>query len=288
MHRGVVFPQTQMPPDRQAIRDFVVAADELGYDHMLAYDHVLGAIPEQHVGWSGPYDHSHPFHEPLVLFGHISALAPKMELVTGVLVLPQRQTALVAKQAVLIDLLTHGRFRLGVGVGWNPVEYHALGQDFRTRGARLEEQVELLRALWTAPIIAFEGEFHDVRGVALRPLPIQRPIPIWFGTNSTPKTLARVGRIGDGWIVQGLPDDDRRRDLETILEARSASARAHDGLGVQGRVNVAELDADQIATESERWRALGATHLAVNTMRTAGVATLDEHLASLQRAADAL
>src|SRR5579859_7042033 len=178
MKIGVVFPQTEIGADAGAVRAYAQRVEELGYGHVLAYDHVLGADPAVHVGWSGPYDVRTTFHEPLVLFGYLAALT-SLELVTGIIILPQRQTALVAKQAAEVDLLTGGRFRLGIGLGWNAVEYEALGEDFTNRGKRSEEQVEVIRKLWTERSVTFEGKYHRVTGAGLAPLPNQRPIPVW-------------------------------------------------------------------------------------------------------------
>src|SRR5580693_9303691 len=193
MQIGVVFPQTEIGPDVGAVRAYAERAEHLGFSHLLAYDHVLGADPAVHQGWAGPYDVRTMFHEPMVLFGSLAA-ATSLELVTGVLVLPQRQTALVAKQAAEVDLLTDGRFRLGIGVGWNAVEYEALGKDFGDRGARISEQVTLLRELWTQPSVTFDGRYERVTGAGLAPLPVQRPIPVWFG-GSSPAAYRRIGRL---------------------------------------------------------------------------------------------
>src|SRR5258708_14783188 len=157
MNIGVVFPQTEIGADRGAIRSYAQRVEELGFTHLLAYDHVLGADPEVHRPWRGPYDVDTTFHEPFVLFGYLAAIT-ELELVTGIIVLPQRQTALVAKQAAEVDVLTNGRFRLGVGAGWNAVEFDALGKDFATRGRRMDEQIELLRRLWIDQSVTFEGD----------------------------------------------------------------------------------------------------------------------------------
>src|SRR5664280_2258458 len=196
MQVGVVFPQTEIGPDVGALRAYALRVEELGDAHLLAYDHVLGADPRVHQGWEGPYDVSTTFHEPFVLYGYLAAIT-SLELVTGIIILPQRQTALVAKQAAEVDLLTGGRFRLGIGLGWNAVEYEALGQDFSTRGKRVEEQVALLRRLWTDETVTYHGTYEHVTGAGLAPRPVQRPIPIWFGAQ-TPAAYRRVGRIADG------------------------------------------------------------------------------------------
>ncbi|MGA9774769.1 MAG: TIGR03619 family F420-dependent LLM class oxidoreductase, partial [Candidatus Dormiibacterota bacterium] len=183
MRVGVVFPQTEIGADVEAIRRYALGVERLGFSHLLAYDHVLGADPEVHPDLDGPYDIGDTFHEPLVLFGYLAAIT-SLELVTGVIILPQRQTALVAKQAAEVDILCRGRLRLGIGLGWNPVEYEALGRSFESRGARVGEQVALLRELWTRSTVTHEGPFERVTGAGLNPPPRQRPIPIWFGANT--------------------------------------------------------------------------------------------------------
>src|ERR1700716_247210 len=178
MQIGVVFPQSEIGADVDGVRAYGLAVEELGFTHVMAYDHVVGADPEVHQGWNGPYDVHTTFHEPMVMFGYLAAVT-SLELVTSIIILPQRQTVLAAKQAAEVDLLSGGRFRFGVGLGWNPVEYEALGQPFDKRGRRLSEQIGLLRALWTSPSVTFVGEFDQVTGAGLAPLPVQRPIPIW-------------------------------------------------------------------------------------------------------------
>src|SRR5215470_7812153 len=179
MQIGVTFPQTEIGADPVAIRDYAQAAEGAGYGHLAVFDHVLGADPTNRPGWQ-KYTSQHMFHEPFVLFGYLAALT-KLELVTDVIILPQRQTALVAKQAAEVDVLTGGRLRLGVGLGWNYVEYDALGEDFKTRGRRCDEQIAVLRALWRDPVVTFSGPYHTIDAAGLNPLPLQRPIPIWLG-----------------------------------------------------------------------------------------------------------
>ncbi|HET9000994.1 MAG TPA: LLM class F420-dependent oxidoreductase [bacterium] len=179
MRVGVIFPQTEIGADPRVVADFARAAEETGYQYLVAYDHVLGVVPRAE-GWIG-YTHRDMFHEPFVLFGYLAAITHRLELVSGILVLPQRQTAVVAKQAAEVDLLSGGRLRLGVGVGWNEAEFEAVGEDFRTRGARIEEQVAVLRALWTQDVVTFHGRWHRIVQAGINPLPVQRPIPIWMG-----------------------------------------------------------------------------------------------------------
>jgi probable F420-dependent oxidoreductase len=282
---GVVFPQTEIGPDAGAVRAYAQQVEELGFAHLLAYDHVVGADPAVHQGWSGPYDVTTTFHEPMVLYGYLAAIT-SLELVTGIIILPQRQTALVAKQAAEVDLLTGGRFRLGVGLGWNPVEYEALDKDFTNRGRRLGEQVELLRRLWTEPSVTFEGTYERVTAAGLAPLPVQRPIPVWFGGQS-PRAYARIGQLADGWFPQ-MPPGPRLDEARALVEQAAADAgRDPSALGLEGRVSWGEGGAEELARHAGRWREAGATHLSVNTMR-AGLGGVDGHLAALAVAAEAL
>ena len=284
MQIGVVFPQTEIGADADAVRRYGQRVTDLGYQHLLAYDHVVGADPAVHQGWRGPYDVRTTFHEPLVMFGFLAAITP-LELVTGIIIAPQRQTALLAKQAAEVDLLTGGHFRLGVGLGWNQVEYEALGQDFSTRGRRLEEQVELMRRLWTEPSVSHAGAFDRVTGAGLAPLPVQRPIPVWFGAQSE-RAYRRAGRLADGWFPQVAPGPDLDAARSVVAAAAIEAGRDPAGLGMEGRVSW-RGDAGGLAGRASRWRDAGATHLSVNTMG-AGLATLDDHLDALEQAAGVL
>ncbi|GLW09488.1 hypothetical protein Misp01_46170 [Microtetraspora sp. NBRC 13810] len=284
MQIGVVFPQTEMGGDVGAVRAYGQGVEELGYRHVMAYDHVVGADPAVHQGWKGVYDLRSTFHEPMVLFGYLAALT-SLDLVTAIIILPQRQTALVAKQAAEVDLLTGGRFRLGVGLGWNKVEYEALGQDFTTRGRRIEEQVELMRRLWTDESVSFDGAFDRVTGAGLAPLPVQRPIPVWFGAQS-PAAYRRIGRLADGWFPQVGPGPKLEEAKALIGEAAAQAGRDPSALGMEGRISWTG-DHEAAADLARRWREAGATHIAVNTMN-AGLRSVDEHLAALAAAAEAL
>ena len=234
MRIGVVFPQNEIGADAGAIRAYGQRVEELGFSHVLAYDHVVGADPAVHQGWNGPYDVAATFHEPMVMFGFLAGLTG-LELVTGIIVLPQRQTVLVAKQAAEVDLLTGGRFRLGVGLGWNRVEYEALGQDFATRGRRIEEQAELMRRLWTEPSLSYSGRFDQVTGAGLAPLPVQRPIPVWFGAQSDP-AYRRAGRLADGWFPHLGPGAELDRTRALVERAATEAGRDPARLGMEGRV----------------------------------------------------
>lgn len=285
MRVGVVFPQTELGGDPGAVRAYGERVEELGYAHVLVYDHVVGADPDVHAPWNWPYDVHTTFHEPFVMFGFLAAATRSLELVTGVVILPQRQTTLVAKQAAEVDLLSGGRLRLGIGVGWNAVEYEALNEDFSTRGARSVEQIELLRRLWTEQTVTFDGTFHTVTGAGLSPLPVQRPIPIWIGTASAPG-YRRAGRIADGWFPMVGPGGELDEARAIVDRAAVDAGRDPASIGMEGRVTWSGDD-DAVAAELASWARAGASHLSVNTMG-AGLATVDDHLEVLARIADAV
>lgn len=285
MQIGVVLPQIELGGDVGTVRAYAQGVAALGYAHVLAYDHVVGADPAVHHGWSGPYDVATTFHEPFVLFGYLAAVT-SMELVTGIIILPQRQTALVAKQAAEVDLLTEGRFRLGVGIGWNPVEYEALGQRFDQRGRRLSEQIPLLRRLWTEPSVTHDGEFDTVTGAGINPMPVQRPIPVWVGGRSD-AAYRRIGRLADGWFPQVLPGDDLDHALDVIRASAREAGRDPAAIGMEGRVTTDAADPDTLLRQVARWRDAGASHLSIDTMRT-GQPDVDGHLSVLRRTAELL
>jgi probable F420-dependent oxidoreductase len=267
MKIGVVFPQTEIGNDPAVIREYAQAAEELGYNHILVYDHVLGGHPDRfaQLGFKPPYNYQTPFHEPMVLFGYLAAVTNSVELVTGILILPQRQTALVAKQAAAVDVLSRGRMRLGVGIGWNPVEYEALGENFRNRGRRIEEQIALLRELWTKEVVNFEGKYHHIRQAGINPLPVQRPIPIWMGGMTEP-VLKRVARIADGWFPQFRPGPDSSATIERLRQYITDAGRKAEDVGIEGRISVFNTPEDQWGAALEGWRDMGATHVSFNTM----------------------
>jgi probable F420-dependent oxidoreductase len=285
MQIGVVFPQTELGGDVGAVRAYAKGVEQLGYTHLLAYDHVVGADAAIHQGWAGPYDVHTTFHEPFVLFGYIAAIT-SLELVTGIIILPQRQTVLVAKQAAEVDLLTEGRFRLGIGLGWNAVEYEALGKDFSDRGVRSEEQVTLLRRLWTEQTVTHDGPSERVTGAGLAPLPVQRPIPIWFGAAS-PRAFRRAGRLADGWFPM-VPPGPKLDEAKAIVDAAATEAgRDPAKIGMEGRADYRAGALDTLVDHVGRWSRAGATHLSINTMG-AGLGSVDEHLAALAASAEAL
>lgn len=280
MRVGVAFPQTESGRDPAAIRDYAQAVEALGYTHILAYDHVLGAGTSTRPDWSGPYTSDTSFHEVFVLLSYLAGLTTTVELVTGVLILPQRQTALVAKQAAELDLLSGGRLRLGVGVGWNEVEYQALNENFRNRGARSEEQIALLRALWTDTAISFQGRWHTIDNAGVNPLPPRPRIPIWIG-GYTEATLQRVGAMGDGWFPWRPPSAEIGEQIARMRDYARAAGRDPATIGLEPQLSVGRLPEEQWAPFVEGWRQLGATHLCVNTMG-AGLRTLDEHVGLLR------
>jgi probable F420-dependent oxidoreductase len=280
MRIGVVFPQTELGGDVGAVRAYAQGAEELGYRHIMIYDHVVGADPDVYKGWNGPYDVHTTFHEPMVLYGYLAALT-SLELVTGIIILPQRQTVLAAKQAAEVDLLSNGKFRFGVGIGWNQVEYEALGQDFRTRGKRLEEQITLMRRLWTEQTVTFEGRFDKVVGAGIAPLPVQRPIPIWLGAQS-PRAYERAGRMADGWFPQMSPGPQLDEARRLVEQAATEAGRDPASLGMDGRVSWRD-DRESLAEELRQWQDAGATHVSVNTMG-AGLKNVDDHLVALASA----
>ena len=285
MQIGVVFPQTEIGEDPGAVRAYADAVEDLGYAHLVAYDHVLGADTASRPDWRGPYTEKSMFHEPMVLFGYLAAVTTKIELVTGIVILPQRQTALVAKQAAEVDVLSGGRLRLGVGIGWNEVEYEALGENFHNRGRRSEEQAEVLRALWTQEVVTFDGRWHRITAAGINPLPVRRPIPLWFGGGRTEPVLRRIARIGDGWFPQMQPDEAGAAQLDRFRAYAREAGRDPAALGVEGRVRMSD-GADAAAQQAEAWRELGATHVAVNTMG-AGYASVDQHIGALREFGDA-
>ena len=281
MQIGVTFPLTEIGGDRGAVRTYATSVEEYGYRHVLAYDHVLGADPSSHQGWPGPYDVDSTFHEPLVLFGFLAAIT-SLELVTGIVILPQRPTALVAKQAAEVDLLCNGRLRLGVGLGWNSVEYEALGQEYSTRGRRIEEQVPLLRRLWTERSVTHHGKFEHVSGAGIAPLPVQRPIPVWFGAASPP-ALERVGRLADGWFPMFEPGPRFEAARAVVDESAVQAGRDPATIGMETRVNWVN-GASEVAERLAQWREIGASHASVNTMG-AGFTSVGQHLDALERVA---
>jgi probable F420-dependent oxidoreductase len=284
MQIGVTFPQMEIGSDPVGVRDYAQAAEALGYSHLVAFDHVLGADPTNRPGWQR-ISHKDMFHEPFVLFGYLAALT-KLELVPSVIILPQRQTALVAKQAAEVDVLTGGKFRLGIGVGWNEVEYEALGQDFHKRGRIIEEQVDVLRLLWRQEVVSYTGKYHKITEAGLNPLPVRRSIPIWMG-GSTDVVLRRVARLADGWFPQGNPDEHMHATLERLRGYIREAGRDPSSVGLEVCITITEGTLDELVRRTREWRDLGITHISINTMG-AGLATPDQHIEAIRRYKEAL
>ena len=291
---GVLVPKPWWGTDPRAVADFAQAVEELGFGYLEAIDHVLGADRQAHPDLDGPYHVEDPFLEPLALFAYLAVLTRTIGFVTGVVVLPQRQTALVAKQAAVVDVLSGGRLRLGIGTGWNWVEYEALGENFRNRGRRSEEQIAVLRALWTEEVVTFRGEWHTITAAGINPLPIQRPIPVWIGGRAE-AVSDRIGRLGDGWItVYDAPDDACRAQAVQIMAAAERAGRSRTEIGLEAWVSLGGREPDVWVAEAAAWRALGFTHLTVTldygaTGHVPATAqTIDEHIALLRQYRDAV
>ena len=286
MKIGVVFPQTEIGDDPIVIRDYAQAAEQLGYSHVLVFDHVLGAHTDRFEGrFQPPYTHRTPFHEPFVLFGYLAAVTTSLELTTGIVILPQRQTALVAKQAAAVDVLSRGRMRLGVGIGWNFVEYEALGENFRNRGRRIEEQIALMRQLWTQELVDFDGRYHHVRQAGINPLPPQRPIPVWMGGGAE-TVLRRAASIADGWFPQFRPGPRATETVEQLRGYLRDAARRPEDFGIEGRISLMNTPEAEWQAALEGWRDLGATHVSFNTMN-AGLDSPAAHIEAIRRFMDA-
>ena len=285
MKIGVVFPQVEIGNDPAAIHDWAQAVEAMGYTHILTFDHVLGANPPSHPGLKGPYTYRHPFHEPFVLFGFLAAATRLVELVTGIVILPQRQTALVAKQAATVDVLSGGRLRLGVAVGWNFVEYEALGEDFKTRGQRIEEQIEMLRTLWTRELVTVKARWHRVSDAGINPLPVQRPIPIWMGGESE-RVQRRAARLADGWMPHFRPGPEAQAVVDRLHGWMREAGRDPGKFGIEGRFTLAPVPRDQWAKELGAWRAMrGVTHVCIHTVGL-GLKTPADHVETLRRFTD--
>lgn len=279
MQLGAVLPHNEIGTDPGAMKAYAQGVEALGFSHLLLYDHVLGADPDRPGGFSGPYDKDVAFHEPFTTFAFIAAVTEHIEMVTNVLILPQRQTALVAKQAAEVALLSNNRLRLGIGTGWNEVEYESLNVPFAQRGKRQREQVELLRLLWQEDSLDFSGDYHRIPKASINPRP-EKPIPIWFG-GAAPALIKRAAQLGDGWMPLGGPGDASREILATLKQTREAAGLSWESFGVQAQAMYAGGDAERWRKHADKWRDLGATHLAIRT-DSAGLQTVEDHLQAMQ------
>jgi probable F420-dependent oxidoreductase len=283
MEIGVAYPQIELRGDPVAVGDFGRAVEDLGFAHILSYDHVLGAVhADRTPPLTGPYTERDPFHDPFVMFGYLAGITKRISFATGILVLPQRPTALVARQAADVELLSGGRLRLGVGLGWNYVEYEALGQDFHTRGTRQEEQIGLLRRLFTESVVEFSGRFDRIDRASLVPKPA-RHVPIWLG-GSGEKAFDRAARLADGFIFFGGGVDGAVASWNRQREHVSDLGRSVEDFGGD-YVALSGADVGVLTNEIATWREAGGTHATVVTMGL-GLDSVGEHidyLASLAR-----
>jgi probable F420-dependent oxidoreductase len=287
MKVGVVFPQTDFGAyEPGALRDFFQTVEALGYSHLVAYDHILGANPVRPGGWRGAYTNESAFLEPLVLFGYAAGVTQKLGFLTGILILPQRQTALVAKQAATLDILCQGRLRLGVGLGWNEVEYAALNEDFHNRGRRMEEQVDVLRKLWTQPLVDYQGQWHTIPDAGIKPLPVQQPIPLWFG-GTAESALRRTARIADGWLPNIKSPTEARTAAEIVRQELKTAGRDPSTFGIEARIPYGDGNPDTWKAQIREWEELGATLFSINTLNL-GYTTPAEHLKALRTFANAI
>jgi probable F420-dependent oxidoreductase len=278
---GAFFPTRDMPADAGQIRAWAQAAEGLGYDYLEISDHVLGADREALPDFEGPYDVDDSFHETFCTLSFIAAVTERVGLASGVLILPQRQTALVAKQAAQVDVLSNGRLRLGVGIGWNPVEYEALGEDWSKRGQKQAEQVDLMKRLWTERAVNFEGEFDSIRHAGVNPLPIQQPIPVWFGGGADP-VLRRAAKLGQGWIPLGNPGTKTAARLEALRGYLIEEGRDPATFGIEAWIRFGDGNPEGWRETADKWLELGATHLTFYTSGQ-GVGALDKQIEAMER-----
>lgn len=278
MKIGAVIPHHEIGNDPGAIRAYAQGAEELGVTHLLIYDHVVGVDRKRTGGFEGPYDSDVGFHEPLVLFGFLAACTTTVDLVTAILILPQRQTVLVAKQAAEVAVLSDNRLKLGIGVGWNTVEYDALNEEFGNRGRRQEEQVDLMRRLWSEDVFSYSGEFHSFEHASILPRPTE-PIPVLFG-GSAPALIERCARLGDGWIPLGSPNETSAERIAAMRRVRAAAGLSWDGFAIYAQAQYGGGTPERWRSHAQRWKDLGATHLAIAT-HNAGETDIDGHLARI-------
>lgn len=281
MRFGAVFPQLEIGNDPAAIADFSRAVEAMGFAHLLAYDHVLGTTQAQFGKTKPRYTYKDSFHEPFVLLGFLAGVTKRITLATGIIVLPQRQAALVAKQAAALDVLSGGRLRLGVGAGWNFVEYEALGMSFEGRGKVYDEQLDVLQKLWTKPLVRFKGKHHQITDAGLNPLPIQRPIPLWFGGQSD-AAMRRVARWGEGWIVEPPPNLEGRALIAKLHAYARRAKRDPKTIRIDRVMYANEGKLGQWRKDIDVYRRMGISEVSLDTQR-AGFKTVGAHLNALRK-----
>ena len=286
MRIGVIYPHFEFGSDPAAIKEYAQTVEGLGYAHIGADDHIIGPNPNRPGGWSGWVTYRTEFFEPFVLFSFMAAVTQKLEFETCVLLLPQRQTVLVAKQAAGVDLLSGGRLRLGIGNGWNEIEYISLGENIHTRGKRIEEQIEVLRKLWTQPLVDWKGAWHTIPDAGISPLPVQRPIPIWFGGQSE-VVIRRTARLGEGWMpLYGSPEE-ARPGLDLLDQALEQAGRTRQDVGLEARIPYGPGDPERWQRLLEGWRAAGATHISL-VVTGSGLKTPGQHIEAVKKFAQML
>jgi probable F420-dependent oxidoreductase len=288
MQIGAVYPQTEISAHPDEVREYARGVVELGYTHIQAYEHVVGGDPAAHPELEqAPYDLDSRFHEPFCLFSFLAAVAPELSFVTGIVILPQRPAVLVAKQVASLDHLCQGKFRLGVGLGWNPIEYEALGQDWKTRAGRFEEQIALMRELFTQRCVTFSGEFHQVSAAGLNPLPLQQPVPIWIGA-AADAAVRRAARLADGFFPLRKGEGSTWKDeIDKLRGYLEEYGRDPASFGIEATIRTSEGTPDDWRRQAEEWRELGASHLCIHTMggRLQGA---KDHLRRLEEVAQTL
>jgi probable F420-dependent oxidoreductase len=289
MKIGVALPQLHIGTDPVVVRDFAQAAEGIGYDHLAAYDHVVGINPSSRPDWKGLFTSAHAIHDPFALFGFLAGQTKEITFTTHILILPQRQTVLVARQAASVDVLSNGRLRLGVGIGWNPVEFTALGENFTDRGQRSHEQIQILKALWTQPHVKLSGKWHELPDVGLNPLPMQRPIPVWLGGHHE-NVRHRIAEVGDGWIISAYPPDDRAaRGIDHLRQLLRDAGRTEASVGIDAWVSMGGGGPHEWRDELSAWRRLGVGHVTLNTgydglpHKSISGKSLKDHLDAIRR-----
>ena len=280
MKIGVIFPQTEIGNNPEDIKLYGKTVESIGFSHILAYEHVVGANLKNRPDWSGVYNINNPFHEPFVLFSFLSSITNRIKFLTGVIILPQRQAVLVAKQAASLDVLSNGRLELGIGIGWNNLEYEALGMNFKNRGKRCEEQIEVLKKLWSSKSVDYKGKYHSIPDVGINHMP-KRPIPIWIGGGAE-VVLRRTARLADGWLAQIQPDQTGMEKIKRFREYISEYGRDQNKIGINGTLIIKNRNKSQLQDQIQKWTELGATQISINTMGL-GLESVSEHLSILEK-----
>ena len=269
MQIGAVFSHGELGGDVSSLRDWAQAVQDLGYDFVVVSDHVVGADPAGYPELERVFPIESRLHEPLTLFAFLAGVAPRLGFLSSVIILPQRQTALVAKQAAEVDVLTGGRLRLGVGIGWNPVEFTVLGMEFRNRARRFEEQIDVLRRLWTERVVTFDGHYHSLRAVGINPLPVQRPIPLWIGA-AAEAAVKRACAIGDGYLPLAPLEGGWQATIDKVHHWLDEAGRDPYTFGIEGRLNAGSGTPKEWRQTIEMWRGFGASHLSVSAQGLGG------------------